>query len=92
MIAFKRWKDGGRGDDVVVVMNFAEGAVHDYRIGFPAAGQWQLRFNSDSRMYNELLDEIPVSSIVTESDAYDGQSQSALLNVAAYSCQIFSQD
>lgn len=92
VIAFKRWKDGGPGDDVVVVMNFAEGEVTDYRVGFPASGNWQLRFNSDSRWYNEMLDEIPVSSIVADGEAYDGQEQSATLNIAAYSCQIFSQD
>jgi 1,4-alpha-glucan branching enzyme len=91
VIAFKRWKDGGLGDEVVVVMNFAEGEVKDYRIGFPAPGQWHLRFNSDSRMYNELLDEIPVSSVAADGEAYDGQSHSATINLAAYSCQIFSQ-
>ncbi len=92
VIVFRRWKAGGPGDDVVVVMNFAEGEVKDYRIGFPAAGHWQLRFNSDNRMYNELLDEIPVSSVFAQDEAYDGQAQSATLNVPAYSCQIFSQD
>lgn len=66
--------------------------MRDYHIGFPTAGRWELRFNRDSRMYSELLDEIPVSSIVADGEAYDGQAQSATLNVAAYSCQIFSQD
>ena len=92
VIAFKRWKDGGQGDDVVVVMNFAEGEAKNYRVGFPSPGQWHLRFNSDSRMYSDLLDEIPVSSVVANGEAHDGQSQSATLNIAAYSCQIFSQE
>lgn len=91
VIAFKRWKEGGPGDMVVVVMNFAEGEVKDYRIGFPAPGQWHLRFNSDSRKYNELLDEIPSWSVEANGEAYDGQPHSAAFNVAAYSCQIFSQ-
>lgn len=92
VIAFKRWKEGGPGDEVVIVMNFSEGESRDYRIGFPAPGQWILRFNSDSRLYNELLDEIPVSSIVADGEAADGQPQSATINIAAYSCQIFSQE
>ena len=92
VIAFNRWKEGGPGDEVVVVMNFSEGESRDYRIGFPAPGEWILRFNSDSRMYNELLDEIPVSSIVADGEAADGQPQSATINIAAYSCQIFSQE
>ncbi len=91
-LVFRRWKEGGPGDDVVVVINFAEGEKRDYRVGFPCPGRWVLRFNSDSRMYNELLDETPVASVDAIGEAYDGQPSSATLNIAAYSCQIFSQD
>ena len=47
VIAFHRWADGGPGDDVVVVANFANRRYDAYNVGFPRAGTWYLRFNSD---------------------------------------------
>jgi 1,4-alpha-glucan branching enzyme len=92
LIAFKRWKEGGAGDEVVVVMHFAEGEVSDYRLGFPRAGTWKLRFNSDSQLYSEVLDQRPAFDVQAEAEGTDGQSHSALVNIAAYSCLIYSQD
>ena len=34
LIAFKRWKEGGAGDEVVVVMHFAEGEVSNIALAF----------------------------------------------------------
>lgn len=47
VIAFRRWMDGGPGDDVVVVANFHRNLRENIVIGFPAAGAWKLRLNSD---------------------------------------------
>jgi 1,4-alpha-glucan branching enzyme len=47
VLAYHRWREGS-GDDVVVVVSFAEATFSDYRIGFPAAGRWLERFNSDA--------------------------------------------
>ncbi len=92
MLAFRRWKEGGASDEVIVVMRFAEGAKADYRIGLPSGGTWRLRFNSDSRLYNNLLDEIPSHDLTAEEIQADGQPFSAVISMAAYSCLIFSQD
>ena len=92
LIAFRRWKEGGPGDDVVVVMHFAESELSNYRLGFPSAGLWKLRFNSDSQLYNEMLDQRPAFDVQVEAEGADGQSHSALINIAAYSCLIYSQD
>ncbi len=46
VIAFHRWREG-TGDDVIVVASFAETTRSGYEIGFPFAGPWQERFNSD---------------------------------------------
>jgi 1,4-alpha-glucan branching enzyme len=51
VIAFHRWSEGGAGDDVVVVANFADRRYDSYNVGFPRAGTWYLRFNSDWRGY-----------------------------------------
>ena len=92
LIAFRRWKEGGAGDDVLVVMNFAEGEKRDYRIGLPGPGLWKLRFNSDARLYNQQLDEIQALDVEAEESEAQGQSHSAAVTIAAYACQIYSQD
>ncbi|HEX8905184.1 MAG TPA: alpha-amylase family glycosyl hydrolase, partial [Longimicrobiaceae bacterium] len=49
VIAFHRWDAGGPRDDVVVVLNFADRSYDGYALGFPRAGEWKVRFNSDWR-------------------------------------------
>ena len=52
VIALHRWQDGGPGDDVVIVLNFANRAYDSYTIGFPRPGTWYARFNSDWSGYS----------------------------------------
>ena len=40
LLAVHRWMDGGPHDDTVVIANFADRTVEDWRIGFPAPGRW----------------------------------------------------
>jgi 1,4-alpha-glucan branching enzyme len=47
VMAFHRWAEGGPGDDVIVVANFGGRRFDAYNVGFPRAGNWFLRFNSD---------------------------------------------
>ena len=47
VIAFHRWEDGGPGDDAVVIANMSSEAFGSYNLGFPNAGLWKMRFNSD---------------------------------------------
>jgi 1,4-alpha-glucan branching enzyme len=47
VLAFHRWV-AGRGDDVLIVVHLATRARADYRIGFPAGGDWREIFNSDA--------------------------------------------
>jgi len=56
VMAFHRWQDGGPGDDVVVVLNFANRAYRNYTIGFPRPGNWWVRFNSDWSGYDPAFD------------------------------------
>jgi 1,4-alpha-glucan branching enzyme len=46
VLAYHRWREG-TGDDVIVVASFAEATFDHYEIGFPYAGVWTERFNSD---------------------------------------------
>jgi 1,4-alpha-glucan branching enzyme len=47
VLACHRWLEGF-GHDVIVLISFAETTLCEYRIGFPAAGRWIERFNSDA--------------------------------------------
>ncbi|MEX1172168.1 MAG: alpha-amylase family glycosyl hydrolase [Chloroflexota bacterium] len=92
ILVMHRWADGGPGDDVIVLANFADRRVDDLRIGVPAAGTWRVRFNSDAPVYapdfggHEALD--------TDSDTIraDGREHSALVSVGPYSVIVLSQD
>jgi 1,4-alpha-glucan branching enzyme len=92
VIAFRRWADGGPGDDVIVIANFANRAWHDYRVGFPREGLWRLRFNSDAKHYSEDFSDFPSGDVTAEAKPYDGQPHSASLKLAPYSVLIYSQE
>jgi 1,4-alpha-glucan branching enzyme len=91
VIAYHRWDKGGAGDDVVVVANFLNEPQEGYVIGFPAAGTWTLRFNSDWQGYNDDFAGHPSTNVVTEPGAYDGFPYKATLSIGPYSALIFSQ-
>jgi 1,4-alpha-glucan branching enzyme len=91
LIAFRRWKEGGCGDDTVVVANFGNREWNDYRIGFVRTGLWQLRFNSDADCYSDDFANFASQDVVAEVNAYDGLPASAALKIAPYSVLIFSE-
>jgi 1,4-alpha-glucan branching enzyme len=91
VLAFHRFDGQGPGDDVVVVMNFSTGTRGNYRIGFPAAGNWQLRLNSDAAIYSPDFSNGPANDIATEEHAQDGFAASANLDVPPYSTLIFTR-
>ena len=91
IIAFHRWDKGGLADDVVVVANFFHEAQENYTIGFPAAGTWTLRFNSDWHGYNDDFSNHPSTDALAEPGACDGLPWHAEIAIGPYSVLIFSQ-
>jgi 1,4-alpha-glucan branching enzyme len=91
VIALHRWSEGGPGDDVVVVVNFANRAWDAYEIGLPREGKWHLRFNSDWTGYSEDFGDHPTSDYHTASRERDGCQFSATISLGAYAILIFSQ-
>jgi 1,4-alpha-glucan branching enzyme len=89
VLAFHRFDQQGPGDDVIIVMNFSTGPRSNYRVGFPAAGKWQLRFNSDASIYSPDFSNAMAGDIVTEDHAQDGFATSAILDVPSYSTLIY---
>ena len=91
VIAFHRWHEGGPGDDVVVILNFANRAYANYTLGLPRGGRWHVRFNSDWEGYSPLFEN--QSSHETEAHAgqYDGLPFSGNVGLGKYSALILSQ-
>jgi 1,4-alpha-glucan branching enzyme len=96
LVAYHRWDEGGPGDDVVVVANFANctWAEHDgYRLGFPRAGRWHVRLNSDLTRYSADYGNVGADQVIeTEARPYDNMPVSATIVVAPYSALVLSQD
>jgi 1,4-alpha-glucan branching enzyme len=93
MIAFHRWYDaGGPGDDVVVVANFANRADENYNIGFPRAGLWRVRFNSDWNGYDpQFSNHLSVDTEAVAGEK-DGMPFNGNVSIGPYSVVIFSQE
>jgi len=91
VVAWHRWRDGGVGDDVIVLANFRNQAWEDYRIGLPSAGLWKIRFNSDWQIYDADYDGYPCDEVTADPIPWDGMPYSASFKFGAYTMGIFSQ-
>ncbi len=91
VIAFQRWDSGGPRDDVVVVANFLGEPQEGYVIGFPTAGPWKLRFNSDWQGYSDAFEGYTSGDVVAEPGAHDGLPAYSALSIGPYSVLIYSQ-
>jgi 1,4-alpha-glucan branching enzyme len=91
VIAFRRWRDGGPGDDVVVVANFHRDPREKFVIGFPAVGPWKLLLNSDWAGYSPAFGGHPSGDLTAEPGAYDGLPAHAPVNVGPYSVLVYAQ-
>jgi len=92
MLAFQRWDQHGKGDDVVVVTNFGNKLRQGYEIGFPNGGLWRLRFNSDAVIYSEAFANTKSLDVEALEGEKDGMSHTGTVDIAPYSVLIYSQD
>ncbi|QEG23861.1 alpha-amylase family glycosyl hydrolase [Mariniblastus fucicola] len=92
VVAFHRWCDGGAGDDVVVLVNFADRSWDHYQIGFPSEGTWRLRLNSDWTGYSDDFCDHPVSDVVVEAVGRDGYPANGTLSFGPYAILILSKE
>ena len=90
-MAFHRYRNGGPGDDVVVIANLGGRTFTEYVVGLPRSGTWTLRFNSDARRYADDFANTASHSVTTEAVARDGKAQRATLAIGPYSVLILSQ-
>jgi 1,4-alpha-glucan branching enzyme len=92
LIALHRWDKEGPGDSVVVVVNMTNENRDRYVIGFPRAGLWKTRFNSDSGNYGSNFYNHPTPDVETREEGADGQPCSGEIGIGPYTVVIFSQD
>ena len=92
LIAFHRWDEQGPTDSVVVVVNMTNQNHDGYCIGFPRAGLWKTRFNSDSYKYGPNFYNHPTPDVETHEEGTDGLSCSGDISIGPYTVVIFSQD
>jgi len=92
VIAFHRWENGGPGDDVVIVANFGNRSYDSYALGFPRAGDWRVRFNSDWQGYSADFGNQLGYDTSAGDGSPDGMPFQANVGVGPYSVLILSQD
>lgn len=92
VIAFHRWENGGAGDDVVVVANFADRSYDSYAIGMPRAGQWRVRLNSDWQGYGADFGNHLGYDATAGGAPMDNMPFQANVGIGPYSVLILSQD
>lgn len=92
VIAFHRWQNGGPGDNVVIIVNFANRAYESYTLGFPQEGVWRVRFNSDWSGYDPAFGNNPTFDTYAGYSPMDNMPCQASLSLGPYSAVILSQD
>ena len=92
IIAFHRWDKQGPKDNVVVVVNMMNQIRDGYAIGFPRAGLWKTRFNSDSHNYGQDFANHPSPDVEAHEEISDGLPCSGKINIGPYTVIIYSQD
>lgn len=92
VIAFHRWDRGGPRDDVVVVVNLADRAHQDYRIGLPREGLWRVRFNSDWAGYSPAFRNVASFDAWSMAAPLDGMPHQAAFGMGPYTCLVLSQE
>ena len=92
IIAFHRWDKKGPTDSVVVAVNMMNQNRDGYTIGFPRAGLWKTRFNSDSNKYGPDFANHTTSDVEAHEEKIDGLPCASKINIGPYTVVIFSQD
>ena len=91
VVAFHRWAEGGPGDDVVVVCNFAGRSYGSYTVGVPSSGLWRVRFNSDASTYSPDFGNHPAFDTGAEAAGADGMGFRVNVGLGPYTAVILSQ-
>ncbi|WP_025761305.1 alpha-amylase family glycosyl hydrolase [Dyadobacter tibetensis] len=92
VLVYHRFQEGGPKDSVVMAFNFSASGYEDYKVGFPATGAWQLRFNSDAAKFDQDFSDMAQHDLEGYEGEYDNQPAFVSMNLPPYSVLIFSQE
>ena len=92
VLVMHRWLAGGPHDDTIVVANFADRALDGLPIGLPAAGRWNVRFNSDASSYAPDFAGHDAFDLDADGPPLDGCDQSGRLSIGPYSVVVLSRE
>lgn len=79
---------GAGSDRVMVVLNFSQRPLENFRIGFPAGGEWKLIFRADSQVYGTDFEGPHQGDIKVDDLEVDGHPHSSELAIGSYDCLI----
>lgn len=91
VLAFQRWQEDQADSSVVVIANFGSRNMEGYTVGFPAAGEWSTRFNSNSQLYDDNFDDMGIAQVMAEEQGADGLPAMASVNLPAYALLILTR-
>lgn len=91
VLAYRRWEKGGVGDDVIVVANFSNVPFAALNIGLPVEGEWYVRFNSGSSIYDTTFHKGDTADVFAKAGDKDGFHFNGNMTIGAYSAVILSQ-
>lgn len=92
ILGYHRWREGGPGDDVIVILNLSNVAITDYTVGVPQPGLWRVRFNSDASAYSSDFNDHLAPDVETTAEPQDSFEQRITTGLGPYSALILSQD
>ncbi len=92
ILGYRRWREGGAGDEVLIVINLSAQPVTDYPVGVPTTGLWQVRINSDGRAYDTEFSDHFATDCEAIAEPIDGCEHRILVGLGAYSVLVFSQN
>lgn len=88
VVSFVRRDD--EANAVLVVANFADRAWEGYQVGYPSAGNWRLRVNTDWRGYDNSFDDHPAENVDAIGEPRDGLPATGTLNIGPYALLVFT--
>ena len=71
---------------------FADRTIDDLPIGFPAAGRWNVRFNSDASTYAPEFGGHDAFDLDAGGPPMDGCQQSGHISIGPYSVVVLSRE
>jgi len=92
ILVMHRWQDGGPKDSVVVALNLSIDTFEDYKVGFPRAGKWHLRLNTDQAKYDPEFSNMAATDLETMDGEYDNMPVHVSMHIPPYTALIFSQE